>query len=717
MGLAASQARFLCITARKADCEYKTTALAQEKLDITKQLGDISTQYAQAMNATKLIWSNEAVASDYGLSYSLMMMPTAANDYNPYMITSPSGAIVLNSEYAAAAKAAGISKAGGIGSQESRDKFIAALAHGGLITNETAKAITKYDFEVIGVDASGKLEFNEVSEASSNPVDWNPAAGMGAAPLDKAGVQPITLSEMCLTDNIGKDTIDWGKMFTSAGQITKKEAEKKIENLNGLLSDLGSNKITRDIVEYLQQKYNNYQLNPQNEKGESVDKSTTEYAAECARLKDLIFCAENVTSVDANGNILSAGVAYVDSTGNNVKADKVFDDVETLITNELEYYKSIKDDPTKAKVVDISTFVYTDSNGDGQPDNVDAKFNTYSNSLAPLLWGIDYAVVENGVINHYADEISNLTLADVLTGDIVLMSTENSVFGKTKTKEQFRDEVLKLFSSMVATLGYSKTEDLYGTGLYVDEASKNALAFAYDMIERTYLNTKDIQDVGSKYNSTSMVDNSAYQNAVNSNRIGSDETNSYWAVSLSNMMSAFLTYYENALSGVTSPYAVGVTIDTSDYVTDNLDYYYMAKVGDDANSGAVARAADFYDQVYNNILEHGWREDAAIDDSEYLESALKDGRYSMTSLNQDGYHYQTRYNETGYMVEVSDTDAIARAEAEFTAMKAQLTYKEDTIDMKTKKLDAEISALSTEYDTVKNLISKSIEKTFAMFQN
>ena len=34
-----------------------------------------------------------------------------------------------------------------------------------------------------------------------------------------------------------------------------------------------------------------------------------------------------------------------------------------------------------------------------------------------------------------------------------------------------------------------------------------------------------------------------------------------------------------------------------------------------------------------------------------------------------------------------------------------------------KKLDAEISALSTEYDTVKNLISKSIEKTFTMFSS
>ena len=89
----------------------------------------------------------------------------------------------------------------------------------------------------------------------------------------------------------------------------------------------------------------------------------------------------------------------------------------------------------------------------------------------------------------------------------------------------------------------------------------------------------------------------------------------------------------------------------------------------------------------------------------------------MSSLNNDGYYYQTRYNETGYVVEVSDKDAIAREEAEFTSKKAELTYKEDSIDLKTKQLDAEISSLSTEYDTVKSLISKSIEKTFAMFSN
>ena len=37
--------------------------------------------------------------------------------------------------------------------------------------------------------------------------------------------------------------------------------------------------------------------------------------------------------------------------------------------------------------------------------------------------------------------------------------------------------------------------------------------------------------------------------------------------------------------------------------------------------------------------------------------------------------------------------------------------------MKSKKLDAEISMLSNEYEAVKNLISKNIEKTFTMFSN
>ena len=56
MGLATEQARFLCITARKADCEYKSTEIAQQKLEITNQLSNVSADYSNALNSTKLIW-------------------------------------------------------------------------------------------------------------------------------------------------------------------------------------------------------------------------------------------------------------------------------------------------------------------------------------------------------------------------------------------------------------------------------------------------------------------------------------------------------------------------------------------------------------------------------------------------------------------------------------------------------------------------------------
>ena len=137
----------------------------------------------------------------------------------------------------------------------------------------------------------------------------------------------------------------------------------------------------------------------------------------------------------------------------------------------------------------------------------------------------------------------------------------------------------------------------------------------------------------------------------------------------------------------------------------------------DAVTESDKRLADFFDQIYNNILEHGWRQDDSLDDSEYLQNTIKNGKYTVGSLNMDGYYYQTRYNNAGHMQEVEDSDAIARAEAEFQAVKADLTYKEDRIDMKQKQVDAELSALSTEIDSVKNLISGGIQKAFQMFSN
>lgn len=621
MGLATSQARFLCITARKADCEYKSTELAQQKLEITNQLSDISANYANAMNSTKLVWKNDLVKNDYGLTYNLLMTPSAANDYNPYMVTTSSGAIVLNSEYAAAAKAAGISKAGGISSADGRDKFIAALVPGGIVTQDTANSIMTTDYVATKMD-DGTLKVDKANtSATTGNVGWNSGAGMGSTPLDKNSVDGMDISALITSDLIGKQLVDWAQLITtSSEQITSAKYDSTIKDYDVQIKKAAT------ALQY-------------------AEANTEDYKVKEAALNAL----------------------------KDAKAD---------------FIKNAK----KNGIVDVDR----------------KSFQMDNNSVHDT----GFTVVSNGTITYDEDTIKKMTIGDLLSSNIVLMTQNQSA-------DKMSKYATKLMESIASIFGYRNS----GHGLNMDSKSNEALEFAMTMIKNINLKASNAITQGTSVDDKAMTNNSAYVNANDYNRIGTSGKYvfptgpvSYQAVSVSNLLSSFLTYYDNYMNGNSSAYVVGKRVDTSAFVTDDRNYRYFAEAEGTATS-QKEKLADFYDQLYNNLCEKGWREDASVQDNEYLENALKTGRYAMSSLHEDGYFYQTRYNETGYIVEETDSDAIARAEAEFTQKKAELTYKEDAIDMKSKKLDAEISSLSTEYDTVKQLISKSIEKTFQMFQN
>ncbi len=673
MGLATAQARFLGITARKADCEYKSTELAQQKLEITNQLSDVAAEYSNALNSTMLIWQNDATNKTTNVTYSLLMTPSALNDYNPYMITTPSGAIVLNSEYAAAAKAAGISKAGGVGSQEGRDKFIAALVPGGIITQETAAAITQTDYTGVK-NADGSVTLTEIpasntdkSGPTQNPdsVLWNPAAGMGAQPLDKGSASIMQLSDLILSESIGQQPIDWTSMFVTSGKISETEYKATMEQLNKKLIDAKKADMGSSTPE------------------DTSDTAQTDYANKIADYNTQIANARANGDENNLNRLLAEKNEYI--AANPIKA-AMYD---------IQDYQT-KYSGNKISFDDISNnFQISDSN------IKDSSFTTSGNET--LINGI--TVVKNGIINKYPAEIEEMTIGDLLSGNIVLM-IQNS--DHDKSKNAMSETVEKLLTYIAKIMGYGQS----GVGLNVDDASNDALEYALMMTTKLFLRPENTITGGSRHSDSAMTENSAYMTAEESNRIA--QSGDYTAVSLSNMMSSFLTYFDNYLSGVDSNYVVGKTVDTSSYVTDDSSYIYVGKSTAEVASREET-LADFFDELYNNICEHGWRQDDSVDDEEYLASAIKDGRYSMSSLNNDGYYYQTRYNETGYLVEVTDSDAISRAEAEYTRKKAELTYKEDSMDVKSKKLDAEISSLTSEYDTVKNLISKNIEKTFTMF--
>ena len=115
-----------------------------------------------------------------------------------------------------------------------------------------------------------------------------------------------------------------------------------------------------------------------------------------------------------------------------------------------------------------------------------------------------------------------------------------------------------------------------------------------------------------------------------------------------------------------------------------------------------------------SVLMVGLQNDQ-IEDKDYMQEMMKSGLIYISSIGDDGYYYQGNYSTDKYISEVKDDEAIAKAEAKYNTEKTKIENKEDTIDMKMKNLDTEISSLTTEYDTTKSVISKSIEKSFKRY--
>ena len=589
MGLAASQARFLGITMRKAQCEFKSTELAQQKLEITNQLSQIAQDYSNGMNATRLVWSNDEVGADINLAYGLLMMPSVANDYNPYMPSTPSGAIVLNDAFAAAAKAAGISMTGGIPSEDGRDKFLAALVAEGLLSQETAEKIQVTDYIYDNVN-----ETWDIGTDVTPSVSWNGLSGLGAAPKDKSVASYMTLSDMLASEAFGGRVI-------------------------------------------------------------------------------------NMMAADTRHKYMSSG-AYSQLRDEEQRAN----------------YQS-------ATLANISAIFNTSS-----PSNLAGTHGSGSDRDAYL------NLIINGSISTDSYMFENMTLRDLMSNEVVIMSKDFKE--GTSDLDSFAQKIKLIFESIAGIFGYNKPK---GTGLYVDDDSFEALQRAVAMTEAHFLRSGNAIEIGNNSNSSNPTECSAYQNAISNNRIGSDtgDGSGYYAVSLNNMIATFLTYFDNELNGANSPYFAGRSYENEEtyMVTENGNYQYVVGKPETNLVTNDVKIADFYDELYNNLCAKGWRNDSAIDDPEYFQNTIKNGRYQLMSLNMDGYFYQTRYNDTGYLVEEVDKDAIARAEAEYTRKKSELTYKEDYIDLKNKNVDAEIAELNTEMESVKNMISKSVEKTFTMF--
>src|SRR5574344_705359 len=91
MSLGVSQISLIMQTKRKADIEAQLSALALDRMSVTRESTEASTEYSKALNAKSLVWSNDGGTTTSAVSYDLFNNQTSG-----YMLTNNNGAIVIS---------------------------------------------------------------------------------------------------------------------------------------------------------------------------------------------------------------------------------------------------------------------------------------------------------------------------------------------------------------------------------------------------------------------------------------------------------------------------------------------------------------------------------------------------------------------------------------------------------------------------------------------
>ena len=572
MGLAASQARLLTITARKSDCEAQSMRFSHQKIALSRDLANLSDEYQNSLDKTKLVYDFYGTGDEtLPLSYNLMMTPSEMNGYLPIMLTDASGKAVLNSQYAAAAKAAGIPQEGlgCLPSSDVRNKFLQGLADSGVISQQAA---TTY----MGIEYAQSM-------------------GMGTTDLVTTKVEQMTLAELLEYYESGDagynpyqfNTDTWNQVLGKDSQLH--DWEFRNAELGKEDSGLDSQNISiSDILK------GNYRL---------------------------------VTSLNykTNDNRETCITAMIDNIASLDIWSWMFDEFEALL--------NVAGDPGIAEALN------------------------YARSMTESLLKSDNLALRYG-------------------GD----TREGGHFGMHGIKNTM-DGVKTDYDESWAQNGFHRFEAVHSNTDYIGFCvQKNSMP-----------------DINKKYRADGV------------------------AINVTNIAYAYLTYFAQAMEGLSkSDYKVdnttgNRTVANSELIgLDDQSFLFDVVVATGINTDQ-ALISGFYDSIFNQICTRGWTINDKVGDNDYLHEMLKTGKFFLATCSDDGYYYQGNYSTNTYVREITDDEAIAKAEAKYNTEKQKLNQKEEILDLKMKNLDTEISSLTTEYDTIKSVISKNIEKSFKRY--
>ena len=591
MGLAASQARLLTITSRKADCEFQSMTLSHQKLSLSRDMEAVSTAYQNALSLTKLVYDYQGQNSaELDLSYGLLMTPSIYNDYYPKLVTDNKDRVILSGAYATAARAAGIPAEGLLGTPSSdvRNKFIQALATTNIISASNA--------------------------ASIQAITYKNSLGLGNTISISTSYEDLTYDDLL------------------------NRIKASCESTNGYGLALGSG-------------------------GARADGSS---AGNLSSNERFYVCSEG------NWTNFEAGTDTSKSTGDLTLYD--------LLSGNAEYYLSMLSRKGDELPVLEASYLQERIAGTG----------------GILDWMVDQftTVLGGSVMNDTALQYAYNQVYDMIVPNNNIIDWCNNNRDKLQEDKGKRQQILEpenetLLNYMKEIGEYEGTKGVRDHSTDRTQKSDNYLGFYFTGDKNQSWTHKDRND------------------------------KSQISINLNNIADAFLTSYVQYIQGVENSeydWDKGAISASNLYDgTKDKDFVFTVPSESEIDNGDNDVYAAFYDTLFNMLCTKGWVENAQIDSKEYMGEMLKNGMAYISSISDDGFYYQSTYSNDKLVREVTDDEAIARAEAQYNTEKTRIENKEQTLDMKMKNLDTEISSLTQEYETVKSLVTKSIEKSFKRY--
>lgn len=725
MGMAASQARLLSITSRMSDNELRSQLINNAKMRLTTDSSKASEKYLAALNEAQMMFSNYDTAgnSQYQqLTFSNLTSYSAYN--NQYGLVNKSGQLLISENDASKyTEALAKAKADPDVDVNDPDSVNSKALEEFLKSYGLEKTTTYFDnSEITSIDPNIKKIYEGDMEFEYG-VDAN-----GMPKADRISGIHYGYDESLKTKDYGiyKSLLD---DYSSAKQnwkaVSKQAEQAYVKNLSSTGGDY--EKVYQDAIEW------SNSLEPQyddkgNITGYKVGDNVYDVGTEVDKAKDFLgYMKQFYTNV---------GSKWLDKDGVN----KPFHDtmewyfsLESLMNSGNPTYSK----PTQAYVRDgytpTLTAVYKKDANNNDTNEID--YYVYTISTADQ---VNYPTSDTV----YPDQ--KWTDAD---GNEITVPVKEIKEQKISEEEfvQSIADMYRFFQSEV--LSQLNPEDPTFRAMYVQQAGKNKTGDEkttaekqagekYDKALKTYKEASEKlslfifgKDVGSaSYDKLDDMEWILYGDYVDSTDPSKGRTNNPAGPTTAiDTSEGGITYdltfkIPNSLEDKDLPYRANFQVVKDIYLSEKMiekygapKYTWIDKNNPDENA---EKKAAWYTNLFNRINEGGYQalETGLAHSAEWIKFALESGLVSMEQVDVKKQWVSTMYSNCSNITESQVDVDITVAEAEYNKTMNEIEAKDKRYDIELKNIDTEHQSLQTEYETIKSVIDKNVERNFKMFQ-